>query len=100
MYQVKIKLKAFYSVGESLDVEGIVEIDTNARTIRGVIIELAEQYGKKFRNEILLSNGIEIKPGLGILVNGKDYRNMKDRLDSPISHKDILAIFPPIHNRS
>jgi MoaD family protein len=93
---VKIKIKGFFDVGHALGDRAVLELELENSTIRGVLNELSERFGRKFRDLLFDPETAEVRTLNQILVNGRHYRYLEGRLDAPLKDEDVLAIFPPV----
>ncbi len=65
-----------------------------APTLRVLLTDLCARYGPEFRRWLLMPDG-ELSDIAILLVNGNDVRHT-GRLDTPLSPKDTICIFPPV----
>ena len=75
--------------GES-SIELLCTTHDNAST---VMQRLIEKYGKKLEQAIM--DGINLKPGIKIIINGRDIDYLNG-LDTQLKHGDVIVIIPPI----
>lgn len=93
---MKIKIKGFFDVRHALGDRAVLELELESSTIRGVLNELSERFGRKFRDLLFDPETAEVRTLNQILVNGRHYRYLEGRLDAPLKDEDELAIFPPV----
>ena len=73
---------------------GTREMELEAADVQEVITKLSKQFGEKFNQMILESDG-SLKTYYHVLVNGRHVR-LQQGLQTPLSDGDIVALFPPI----
>jgi len=93
---VKIKVKPFMTIKKAMGDKAEVEMEMENATIRGILIQLSNRYGEKFRNSVFELQSQEIKKYNMILVNGRQYQHLPDGLDTKLSEGDKVALFPPV----
>ena len=74
----------------------VLELEIENTTIRGVLNELSERFGLEFSDLVFDPETAEVRTINQILVNGRHYRYLQGRLDTPLKDGDELAIFPPV----
>jgi molybdopterin synthase sulfur carrier subunit len=62
-------------------------------TARTLMWELSEKYGKMFEQVTMV--GTDLKPGIKIIINGRDIDYLNG-LDTQLKEGDIIVIIPPI----
>jgi sulfur-carrier protein len=93
---VKIKIKGFFDIRHAMGDRTVLELEIESSTIRGVLNELSERFGREFRNLVFDPETADVRALNQILVNGRHYRYLEGRLDAPLKDGDELAIFPPV----
>ncbi len=74
----------------------VLELEIENTTVKGVLSELAERFGREFSDQVFDPETGDVRTINQILVNGRHYRYLQDRLDTPLKDGDELAIFPPV----
>lgn len=62
-------------------------------TARTLMRQLVKKYGHKF--ELVTSQGTDLKPGIKIIINGRDIDYLKG-LETQLKDGDVIVIIPPI----
>jgi sulfur-carrier protein len=93
---VKIKIKGYFEIRQAMGDRTVLELEIENSTIRGVLNELTERFGRKFRDLVFDPETADVRTVNQILVNGRHYRYLESRLDATLKDGDELAIFPPV----
>jgi MoaD family protein len=93
---MKIQIKGFFSIKEAMGSQGEYELEVDHTTIRELLIELSERYGKRFKDEVFDPLTNDVKSENQILVNGRHYRYLTNGLNAELKDGDLLAIFPAV----
>jgi len=76
------------------DYTGTKEVELEGcKTVRELLKELSQRYGKKFEKEVFI--GDELSHKVIILVNGRSVLNM-DGIETRLSEEDTISIFPVV----
>jgi MoaD family protein len=74
-----------------------VEIDAGPVTLRELVGRLARELDTEFADMILDPLAVEgISRDVSILVNGRHYTHLPDRLETRLADGDEVALFPPV----
>jgi molybdopterin converting factor small subunit len=92
---MKIKVKGFLTLRRAMDDRCFLVVDIAGPTIRGVLHELSNQFGERFRDSVFDPHTGEARDRIVILVNGRHYRSLTGGLDSELRQGDEVAIFRP-----
>jgi MoaD family protein len=93
---MKIKVKGFFSIKEAMGGKGEINIETGTVTIREMLIELSEIFGRKFKEVIFDIETGDVRAENQILINGRHYRNLAKGLDTRLNDEDFIALFPSV----
>jgi molybdopterin synthase sulfur carrier subunit len=90
---VKVQVK-FLATIRGITGESSTELFWNPRDTAGILMQkLVKKYGQRFEKATM--DGINLKPGIKMIINGRDIDYL-DRLDTQIKDKDVIVIIPPI----
>ena len=93
----KIRVKGYLALIKVLDDQRSLEICVkDAVTIREILEELSERFGKPFDDVMYDPATGEISSSNQILLNGRHYKYLPNQLDTGLSDGDELALFPPV----
>jgi MoaD family protein len=93
---MRIKVKGFLTIKKVLGDQAVVEVETETATLRSLLKELVQRYGKGFEDLIFDPRTREIMDHNQILVNGRHYRFVPDRMDAALKDGDVVALIPPV----
>jgi len=73
-----------------------VEIQAEEANLETVLQMLARELGANFRAQVLTEGTYEPQKQIAILINGRHYAHLPDKLKTCLADGDEVAIFPPI----
>ena len=91
-----IRIKPFFALRQVMGNRPFIEIDSDSTTIEELLEHLFAGYGPEFRAMILDAETGGISPNTQILVNGRHYRTLPNKLKSLLKSGDEISLFPPI----
>ena len=75
----------------------VVEVDAARITLHEFVQRLACELGTEFAAMILDPRAdLGVSRDISILVNGRHYTHLPDRLDTELADGDDVAVFPPV----
>jgi len=92
--KMKIRVKSFLTLRKVMDGQASLEIEAEGLTIRQLLEKLCNRFGENLRNMIFDPEAQGETQDIKILINGRHYRHMPDRLDSELKDGDEVSIFP------
>ena len=93
---MKIKVRGYLTLKRAIGDEGLLEVETESATTRGVLDELCHRFGGDFKDMIVDPASGEVSPHTRILVNGRRFISVPDQLDNELKEGDELGLFPPL----
>ena len=93
---MKIIVKGYFHLQEAMDGKSRVEVEKDRATLREVLDELCRRFGKELTELIYHPDAQEPADHLIVLVNGRNYQCMAEKLDTPLKDGDEVALFPPL----
>jgi MoaD family protein len=93
---VKIIVKGYLGLQEALGGKSLVEVETAAATIREVLDDLSQRFGRGFIERIFDLDTGEPARDLMLLVNGHNYLSLPAKLDTDLKDGDELSFFSPV----
>ncbi len=92
-----VKVKGYFNLQKVLGGQKVVEVEDNdAATLRDLLDHLAIRFGKDLTDQIFVPGAKEIAGHVMLLVNGRNYLAMSERLDTRLEDGDEVALFPPV----
>ena len=93
---MKVKVKGFFHLKDALGGRTPLELDEEIGTIRELLDYLSARFGKDLESLIFDPETKAFAGHLILLVNGRNYLSLPDRLDSRLEEGDEVALFPPL----
>jgi len=93
---VKIIVKGYFNLQKAMENKSLVEVEKAAATIREVLDDLSQRFGKEFIETICDSDTRQPAGHIMLLVNGRNYLTLPGKLDTELKDGDEIALFPPI----
>ena len=79
-----------------MDNRAVFEVDFDEIPLRALLVELASKFGSDFESMVFGKGTLNAGPDIRILVNGKHYGTLPDKLDTILAPGDEIGLFPPI----
>ena len=93
---MKIIVKGYFNLQKAMDGKSQIEVEKATATIRELLGYLSDRFGKDLTELIYDSGTEEPASHIILLVNGRNYLSMPDRLDTKLKDGDEIALFPPL----
>ena len=93
---MKIKVKGYFTFKKVMGGKAVLEIDLEKATIKDVLKDLSENFGRDFKEAIFDPKTQEVSSHIRILVNGRHYQYLPNRLNTELKEGDEVSLFPPI----
>ena len=93
---MKIRIKAFLTLRQALGNQGSLDLETVEITIRDLLKTLCDEFGEGFEQMIFDPCSKTLSGYTKVLVNGRHYSTLPDKLDTRLKEGDEVALFPPL----
>jgi molybdopterin synthase sulfur carrier subunit len=93
---MKVKVRAFLTMKDVIGGQSSLELDLEEGTILSILEDLGKRFGASFVNQVFEPSGRELSGQVLVLLNGRNYSNLPEGLNTPLQDGDEVAIFPPI----
>jgi len=93
---MKIRVKAFLTLRQGMGNQGSLEMETGEITIRDLLTALCRDYGEGFEKMIFDPCANTLSGHTKVLVNGRHYSTLPEKLDTRLKEGDEVALFPPL----
>ena len=93
---MKIKVKGYLTLKKAMGDKGVLEIEMENATIRGVLSNLSKRFGREFSDLTFETKTKGLSDHISVLVNGRHYKYLPNRLDTELEEGDEVALFPPL----
>ena len=91
-----IRIKPYYALRQVMGNHPFIEIDSDSTTIEELLENLFARYGPEFRAMVLDTETGAVSQNTQILVNGRHYRTLPNKLKTLLKSGDEISLFPPI----
>lgn len=93
---MKVIVKGYFELQKAMEGKRLVEVEKDSATLRELLRELSDRFGKELTDRIYPSETEEPAGRLLVLVNGRNHLATPDRLDTQLKDGDEIALFPPL----
>jgi MoaD family protein len=93
---VIIVVKGYFNLQKLMDGKERVEAEKPAATLREIWEDLCRRFGREFIETVCDAETKEPAAHIMLLVNGRNYLSMPDKLDTALRDGDEIALFPPL----
>ena len=93
---MKIRVRGYLGFRKVVGDQPFREIGVEGFTIRDLIRRLSHELGNDFAHMVSDLGTEGATRHIAILVNGRHYSHLPDRLDTELTDGDEVAIFPPV----
>ena len=93
---MKIKVRAFLTLKQEMGNQGSLEMEIGEFTLRELLTALCRDYGEGFEKMIFDPCSKTLSGHTKVLVNGRHYSTLPDKLDTRLREGDEVALFPPL----
>jgi MoaD family protein len=91
-----IKVKGYLTYKEIVG-ERLIDIDQGQNlTIIGILRLLSKESNQEFRDSIFDPQTNQLGEYVAVIINGRSYTNLPEKLDTQLKDGDEVAIFPPM----
>ena len=93
---MKITIKGFLTLNEVMNAQSDIDFERDVLTVDDVLHELCDIYGEDFRKMIFDPETQTINRHIRILINGRHYSHLPEKLNTRLQDGDEVFLFPPI----
>ena len=93
---MRIIVKAYFSLQKATGGKSPIEIENSSATLRELLEDLAKRFGTEFTEAVYDSGQRVPAAHIMLLVNGRNYLSIPERLETPLKDGDEIALFPPL----
>ena len=73
-----------------------IELDVDGGTLRELLDLLCEEFGEELKQQVFDRKTNKVSKMLKVLVNGRHYTTLPNKLETYLQDDDEIALFPPI----
>ena len=93
---MKITIRGFLTLREVMGDQSVLELEIGNITLMELLYELSNRFGDQFSQMVFDESGRELNPHIRILINGRHYSHIPQKLNTPLQQGDDVALFPPV----
>jgi MoaD family protein len=93
---MKITIRSFLTLREAMGDQSEFELEVGNLSIIELLHELSHMFGKRFSEMAFDQQGKELNPHIRILINGRHYSHLPQKLNTKLQKGDEVGLFPPI----
>ena len=91
-----ITVRSFLTLRQVMGNMAAFEMEAVGSTVLELLEALSGKFGEAFTNMIFDRQTHAISGHARILINGRNYTHLPDRLDTRLEEGDEVALFPPV----
>jgi MoaD family protein len=93
---MKITIRTFMTMRDVMGGQSVLALEVGNLTLMQLLYELADMFGDRFARMVFDKAGKGLNQHIRILINGRHYSHIPQKLDTPLQEGDEVAFFPPI----
>ena len=93
---MKITIRGFLTLKEVMGDQSDLELEIGNMTLISLLDELADMFGERFTQMVFDKAGKSLNPHIRILINGRHYSHIPQKLSTRLQDGDEVALFPPV----
>ena len=93
---MKITIRGFLTLRKVMDAQAAIDFEGDVLTIDDLLHELSDKYGEDFRKIIFDPKTQALSRHIRILINGRHYSHLPEKLNTQLLEGDEVSLFPPI----
>ena len=93
---MKITIKGFLTLNEVMDAQSVIDFERDVLTVDDLLHELSDRYGEDFKTMVFDSETNTLSRFVRILINGRHYSHLPEKLNTRLQDGDEVFLFPPI----
>lgn len=93
---MKIAIRSFLTMRDALGGQSDLELEVDNITLMELLHELSDMFGEPFSQMVFDEAGKGLNEHIRILINGRHYSHIPQKLDTPLKEDDEISLFPPI----
>ena len=93
---MKITIRSFLTLKDVMCDQSALELEIGSLTLIELLNELSYMFGDRFSQMVFDEAGKDLNPQIRILINGRHYSHIPQKLNTPLQEGDDISLFPPI----
>jgi len=93
---MEITIRSFLTLREVMGDQSLLKLEIGNLTLMELLDELSDMFGDRFSQMVFDESGKVLDPHIRILINGRHYSHIPQKLNTPLQQGDEVALFPPV----
>jgi MoaD family protein len=93
---MKITIRGFLTLRAVMADQSELELEIGNITLMKLLHELSDIFGERYTQMVFDKAGKGLNQHIRILINGRHYSHMPQKLNTRLQEGDDVALFPPI----
>jgi len=93
---MSITVKSFLTLRQVTNNQSEIVLDGDPMTIRELLDRLEEMFGRELSEMMFEPETREVHHFFKIIINGRHYTTLPDKVETVLKDGDVVAIFPPV----
>ena len=93
---MKITVKGYLTLRKAMGNHAMLEMEIERATLRGLLGDLSGRFGEGFKDLMFDPKTNEVNDHIRVLVNGRHYNYLPEKLDTQLEEGDEVSLFPPV----
>ena len=93
---MKITIRSFLTLRDVMGDQSELELEIGSLTLIELLNELSYMFGDRFAQMVFDETGKGLNQHIRILINGRHYSHIPQKLNTPLQEGDDVSLFPPI----
>jgi MoaD family protein len=93
---MKITINGFLTLREVMGDQSAFELEIGNMTLMELLHELSNRFGERYTQMVFDKAGKGLNQHIRILINGRHYSHMPQKLNTRLQEGDVVALFPPL----
>ena len=93
---MKITIRSFLTMREVMGGQSALELEVGDITLIELLQKLSDIFGESFSQVVFNQAGKDLNEHIRVLINGRHYSHIPQKLNTPLQEHDEISLFPPI----
>ena len=93
---MSIRVKGYLTFRDVIGEQSFSLAEDHARTLNQLLDWLSSELGQDFTDLVFDPQTNQLSQHVSVLVNGRHYSHLPDKLDTQLQEGDEVSIFPPL----
>jgi len=93
---MKINIRSFLTMRDVMGGQSALKLEIGSLTVMELLHGLSDMFGERFSQMVFDKSGKDLNPHVRILINGRHYSHMPQKLNTLLRDGDEISLFPPV----